>query len=69
MLRIVKATHAFTCRNQILFGHVECAAEFRTNVNNVRNFSGRFDSKAWMETLDEAQQKRVRFIQNEVNYD
>lgn len=69
MFRIVKASHAFTCQNKILFEYVKCVAEFRTNVNNVRNFSSNFDLQAWMKTLDEAQQKRVRFIQNEVNYD
>lgn len=33
------------------------------------NFSNNFDVHAWIGTLDEAQQKRVQFIQKEVNYE
>lgn len=39
----------------------------KINVIGVRNISRQFDIETWMKTLDEAQQKRVRFIQNEVN--
>lgn len=69
MLRILNASRALTCRNQLLLKNVICSIEFRTNVNNVRNFSNNFDVHAWIGTLDEAQQKRVQFIQKEVNYE
>lgn len=38
------------------------------NIKCIRFYSSSFDVNTWVETLDEAQQKRVRFIQNEVNF-
>lgn len=37
-------------------------------LNCVRLYSQTFDVNVWLESLDEAQQKRIKFIQNEVKY-
>lgn len=37
------------------------------NIKRIRFYSSNFDVNTWVDTLDEAQQKRVRFVQNEVN--
>lgn len=47
-----------------------CVIKYIRNVQisgiQCRMYSKQFDVQQWAETLDEAQQKRIRFIQNEV---
>lgn len=38
MLRILNASRALTCRNQLLLKNVICSIEFRTNVNKCEEF-------------------------------
>lgn len=37
-----------------------------TNVNSIRLYTTNFNVQTWSESLDEANQKRIRHIQNEV---
>lgn len=46
---------------------LKCATYLQSN-NLIRFYSKDTEMNAWMQTLDEAQQKRIRFIQNEVNF-
>lgn len=39
-----------------------------SNVNSTRCYTTEFHTKTWSESLNEAQQKRIRHIQNEVKY-
>lgn len=54
-------------QNGKILGFSNPVTVLKINVVGVRNISRQFDIETWMKTLDEAKQKRVRFIQNEVN--
>lgn len=43
-----------------------CVIKYRINGIQSRMYSKNVDVQRWIKTLDEAQQKRIRFIQNEV---
>lgn len=55
-------------QNGKILGFSNPVAVLKINLIGVRNISRQFDIESWMKTLDEAEQKRVRFIQNEVNW-
>lgn len=55
-------------QNGKILGFSNHVAVLKINLIGVRNISRQFDIEAWMKTLNEAEQKRVRFIQNEVNW-
>lgn len=47
---------------------IKCATNLQS-TNLIRFYSKKDDEiNGWLQTLDEAQQKRIRFIQNEVNF-
>lgn len=66
MLRAVRLSILPSFKTQIK--SVDCLKHlpFQRNVNSFRWSSTNFNFQAWHESLDEAQQKRIRHIQNEV---
>lgn len=55
-------------RRQIASLDVKCGGAIQSSAtSSFRFYSTQFDADGWMNSLDEAQQKRVRLIQNEVS--
>lgn len=67
MLRAVRSTFLplFKAQTQSI-GCLHQNVKTHTNINAIRLCSTKFNPQAWIDTLDEAQQKRIRHIQNEV---
>lgn len=67
MLRAVRSTFSPLFKAQIK--NVACLQQnvkTHININPIRLCSTKFNPKSWVDSLDEAQQKRIRHIQNEV---
>lgn len=67
MLRAVHSSWRALLKTQIKGVVGIKQAKFQAHVNSVRLYTTNTDVQAWTESLDEAQQKRIRHIQNEVS--
>lgn len=66
MFRVVRSSFRTLFQTKSRPDYVKCVAKYPANIEQFRFYSSKFDVNTWIETLDEAQQKRIRFVLNEV---
>lgn len=66
MFRFVRTSFHPLFQTQSRSGNIKCVSNSLPNIKLCRFYSNKFDANVWIENLDEAQQKRIRFVQNEV---
>lgn len=68
MFRFIRTSIHPLFQTQLRSGNTKRVPNCRFNITQIRLLSHKFDANVWIENLDEAQQKRIRFVQNEVRF-